>query len=80
MGMRHVHLDAVSIAEAVDEAVAVKTANHVAPLTNSTGGTASTTLAAGITDAVAKNAVASLATQLNAVIAALVAAGLMKAS
>ncbi len=36
-----------------------------ATLTDSTGGTATTTLAAGITDTVAKNAIASLAAQVN---------------
>ena len=49
-----------------------------AALTDSSGGTVSTTLAAGITDAVAKNAVASLNAQVNALIAALKTSGALK--
>lgn len=49
-----------------------------APLTDSTGGTVTTTLAAGITDAVAKNAIASLNGQLNALITALKTSGALK--
>ena len=48
-----------------------------AELTDSTGGTVSTTLAAGITDAVAKNAIASLNAQINALLTQLVAAGVL---
>lgn len=49
-----------------------------ANLTDSTGGTVTTTLAAGITDAVAKNAIASLNAQINALIVALKASGALK--
>jgi hypothetical protein len=48
---------------------------RVGQLTDSTGGTVSTTLAAGITDAVAKNAIASLAAKVNALEIVLSAAG-----
>jgi hypothetical protein len=41
-------------------------ASRAGQLTDSTGGTVSSTLAAGITDSVAKNAIASLAAKLNA--------------
>jgi len=46
-------------------------------LTDSTGGTVSATLAAGITDTVAKNAIASLNAQINALQAVLKSAGLI---
>lgn len=49
-----------------------------AALTDSTGGTPSATLAAGITDAVAKNAIASLNAQINSLITALKASGALK--
>lgn len=52
----------------------------VAKLTDSSGGTPGATLAAGITDAVAKNAVASLNAQINLIIDALAAAGIAAGS
>lgn len=47
-------------------ATPVGQASRVGQLTDSTGGTVSSTLAAGITDTVAKNAIASLAAKVNA--------------
>lgn len=50
----------------------------VTALTDSTGGAASGTLAAGITDTVAKNAIASLAAQVELLRAALAAHGIIQ--
>lgn len=44
-------------------------ANGATTLTDNTGGTVSTTLASGITDTVAKNAIASIAAQINKIVA-----------
>jgi uncharacterized protein YggE len=81
MATKPMHLDPVSVAAAIDAAVAA--ADEVTPtaaganLTDSTGGTPSSTLPAGITDANAKNAIASLNARLNAVVAALKTAGVL---
>lgn len=84
MGMRQVHLDAKSIADAVDEAiVAAGTAAKAAHVAHAvtTGTTTPANAAYTLADQTAlANAVLSLASKLNALLDALQASGLMAAS